>query len=214
MSIGGSKSRSSQRSEQKAEQESEQRSSSNSKTNSESYSRALNAEEVGSYFDKLNSLSSGNLNAFAKGGNAYQGPSIDNVKALGGLGATRINSLIQDRDRINDNYNTDASLSIFQKLRAQQLNNNDANASLDAINKETEAAITQFITSNELEKTKSKRADLDLLAQIYFGGKGQKSGSKSSTSSSSSSYGKSKGKSSGSGSGSGSGSSFSLGFKK
>ena len=150
------------------------------KSKSKSESKVLTPDQVAGYFSKLNSISNGKLNSFAQGDNAYQGASVDQIKSLGGLGATRTNELTQNRDRVNKEYGSDASLSVLQKLRAQQLNNNSANSALDAINKETEAAISNFSVNNDITKNKLRREDLTALANIFFGGKGQNSSGKAS----------------------------------
>lgn len=154
---------------------------SNSKSNQSS--DVLSPDEVSAYFDKINELSGGNLSNFAKGNNAFTGLSPDQIKSLGGLGATRTNQITSERDRVNSDYGADSSLSVAQKLRAQQLNNNSANSNLDAIAKETEAAITGLANSNEINKAKFRREDLSALADIFFGGKGQRSQGSSSSSS-------------------------------
>lgn len=151
------------------------------KSKSKQSSTVLDPDQVASYFSKINDISGGQLNSFAEGDDSYQGATTDEIKALGGLGATRINQLTQNRDRVNKEYGSDASLSVLQKLRAKQLNNDSANSSLDAINKETEAAITNFASNNEITKSNMRREDLTALANIFFGGKGQNSSGKSSS---------------------------------
>jgi hypothetical protein len=58
---------------------------------------------------------------------------------------------------------------VDQKFRAQQLTDRDYTDRLDAIARETEVTKTSLAKDNAL----LNREDLETLAQIFFGGKGQ-----------------------------------------
>ncbi len=156
--------------------ESEQQSSSSNE------SRPLTADEVAAYWDKLNALSSGRLDTFAKHGTT---PLTETqLKSLGGAGATRTNQADQARREALDKILADPSLSLPQRQRATQLTERDYADRMDAIAKETEAALTNLAAS----QATLPREDLHALAQIFFGGKGQRSTGQSSGSGSSSSF--------------------------
>lgn len=184
------------------------------RNNQKSKSAPLTAEDLTGYYDELNALSGGGLDAYAKGGTktvdyqglsdaqiqdtAYQGLSPAQIQALGGLGATRKNEIDVQRERTAEEIAADPSYGVAQKQRARQLSDQDYSARADAIAKETEGAITGMASEeaqrkyqsgrditaalgqeygrryeSQLTKEQQQAKDLQLLAQIFFGGKGQ-----------------------------------------
>ncbi len=151
--------------------------------------------EVRSYYDTVNDLSGGRLNTFATTGTpvtTYNAPTDKQLFDLGGLGATRRRDIERSRMTALDELKADPSLSTFQAQRARQLTNQDAASSIDALDDEIEAAITQIAMQRadreyaaDSANARRLREDMALLAEIFFGGKGQRSeGSASSESSS------------------------------
>lgn len=174
--------------------------SSVSTSNQQYSSDPLSADELGTYFGKLNSLSRGRLNTFARNGTknvAYKGPTNAQVRALGGLGATQKLGIDRAEQEAMDRLAADPSLSVFQKVRGQQLTGQDALEQTQALDKETEAAITALMqdrakTTTEVgfRNAEQRRQDAAALAEIFFGGKGQKSqGTQTSTTTSKGSQG-------------------------
>lgn len=174
--------------------------SSLSTSNQQYTSDPLSADELGTYFGKLNSLSRGRLNSFARGGTKnvnYKGPTNAQVRAMGGLGATQKLDIRRAQQEALDQLGADPSLSAFQKVRGQQLTNQDALQQTQALDKETEAAITALLqdrakatTETGFRNAEQRRQDAAALAEIFFGGKGQKSsGSQTSTTTSKGSQG-------------------------
>lgn len=201
-----------------------------SKSTQSSSSAPLTAAQLEAYYQNLDKLSGGRLKAFATEGTAptdYNGialegeaangrPTIqtaryneltpEQLRAVGGAGETRRLAIERARTRSVEEQASDPSLSVAQRFRARQLTDQDAAAQLDAINKETEAALTgvaseqrgrtlaadsaraeaiNAITQSELGRRYEAALtnagltakDLELLADIYFGGKGQQSSS-------------------------------------
>ena len=134
----------------------------------------------------------------------YQRLEPSQVQALGGLGATRKNEATKARQRALEEVTADPSLSVAQRLRARQLTDDDYNARADAIAQETEAAITGLMSEEALRDWQADQAnatainnisaeerqrayqalldnaelsqrDLEILAQIFFGGQGNHS---------------------------------------
>ncbi len=210
------------------------KSSGKTTTSNNSTSAPLTPEEVAAYYAKLNEQTGGRLSMFAMngtpavnyGGASYTSPGApetasyaaltpDQIKALGGLGATRAADVNRARAEAVQQITADPNLTLAQRQRSTQLNDQDTQARLDAINKETEAAITGLSsqeaqrqyestkaaadTKNAFASTEAQRQytaaseeaarkyqaelaqagltakDLELLANIFFGGKGQTS---------------------------------------
>lgn len=194
------------------------------KSKSKSSTTQLTPDQVAGYFNKLNQVSGGKLSGFARNGTAgqvepfqrldqgtldslnYNQLTPEQLQAVGGAGATRINSANSSRDQAVQEITSDPSLSVYQKQRAKQLTNQETQDRLDAINKETEAAIANLASQQaartfDANKTRADviaqdnarafdaskavadltREDLDALARIFFGGKGSNSSSKSSS---------------------------------
>lgn len=178
---------------------SKSKSKSSSTQTQRSTSAPLSADEVKSYTDTLDAMSGGRLNTFATQGTpatSYAGPTDAQLTNLGGLGAMRRRSIDTARARAIAEATADPTLSVFQRSRVNQLADQDAASQLDAVNQEAEAAVTQAA----FERSKNQyaadaannqrlRDDLALLAEIFFGGKGQRSESTGSATSNSSSRG-------------------------
>jgi hypothetical protein len=205
-------------------------SGSKSKSNQQSQTSQLTPAQVRAYFSDVDEISGGRLSRYATEGTApvdYQGLALageapggrqtiqtasyqqltpDELRAVGGAGETRRFAIERARKQAVGDQAADPSLSVAQRFRARQLTDQDAGDQLDAVNRETEALITQLaggerekaftadaaraqainqITSEELsrryqaelDKAGLTAADLDQLAQIYYGGKGQQSSS-------------------------------------
>lgn len=181
-----------------------------SSTNSGEY----NPTEVQQYYNKINQLSGGRLMKFAHEGTAptdynsvaYKGVTPAQIRALGGLGASQKADLKSNYNDQLAKVGADASLDPFQKQRSSQLDTQDYNTQLGAINKENEANITglaagqaqtKFADSADqsmkdyqarLANNQLTSQDLLNLAQIYFGGKGQYSDGRSFSTHSAGSY--------------------------
>ena len=172
-----------------------------STSTSEQSSDPLSAPELRTYFNQLNALSGGKINTFARRGTpvvTYKAPTNAQVKALGGLGATQKLDINRAQQQALDQLNADPSLSVFQKVRGEQLTNQDALQQRQALDKETEAAITALLqdrakttTETGFRNAEQRRQDAAALAEIFFGGKGQKSKGKSTSTSTGSSIQKS-----------------------
>lgn len=178
---------------------------SGSKSESRSDARGINPAELEEYFTKQNELSGGRLNLFATQGTAatpygganYSATRPRDIKALGGLGATQLNSIRQERQQGRQETAADPSLSIFQRQRTNQLSEQDLDARAAAIRKETEAQIGALTASEAARRTDFSsdeagrkyqagvanraltRDDLAALADIFFGGLTTHSKSKS-----------------------------------
>ena len=139
------------------------------------------------YFSQINANSGGRLNSFAVNGTPavnYAPLTAEELRSLGGAGATRIASAERQQGQATERINADPSLSVFQKQRALQLTGQDASSNIDAINKETEAMIAQLADAQHkaqygaaLNNAGLTAKDMELLAQIFFGGKGSNSSS-------------------------------------
>lgn len=132
-------------------------------------STQLNPDMVAGYFNKINQLSGGKLNNFAT--NGTQSLTNNDIRAVGGQGATRELKTNTLRQQSLNDIMADPSLTVAQKQRAKQLTDQQAQANLDAIAKETEAGLTNV----KLGQQANSRADLETLARIFFGGKGSNS---------------------------------------
>jgi hypothetical protein len=137
---------------------------------------------------------------------SYNELTPEQLRAVGGAGETRRRAIERLRDQAVSDQAADPRLSVAQRFRARQLTDQQAQGDLDAVNAESEAQIAQLaseqrgrtlaadqsraevintITQSELGRryeaalTKAglTAKDLELLANIYFGGKGQVSSS-------------------------------------
>lgn len=172
--------------------------SGSSSQQSQSNSTPLTADEIQTYFNQLDSNSGGRLGAFAQSGTApvnYNGLSEGDLLAVGGAGETRRNAVNDGLISQMDQISNDGSLTYAQRQRSQQLANDSARGDIDAINKEVEAslaALKQAENQNsynaDVRNSQLEAQDLELLANIFFGGKGQTSSSTSSGNSSQSSF--------------------------
>ncbi len=132
----------------------------------------------------------GRLSTFAQQGTPavdYQALTQEDIKALGGLGATRMSQVDEARRQAAAELAADPSMTLYQRQRATQMNNRDTNDRMDAILKETEAAIATMAQEearrqyeSDVNKAKLTREDLEALANIFYGGMGNTSSSKSS----------------------------------
>ena len=161
------------------------------KSKSSSSSKALTAEQVQEYWDQVDSNSGGRLNDFAKNGTQetfFNMLSEDDIRAIGGMGETQRNEIRTSLDNQLSDLNDDASLTTSQRIRASQLANDSASSSLNAINKENEAAATRVLEQQNmadyqarLRNSQLSREDMESISAMFFGGKGQNSSSKSSS---------------------------------
>lgn len=160
------------------------------KQSSDNSSRPLTERELETYFNRVNALSGGRLDTFATQGTpavGYEQLSAEDIRALGGMGATREASAQRAQGQSLEQIGADPSLSVFQRQRARQLTNQDYRDQLDAIAKETEAAITGLKSQEagrgyqaDVANAQRLMADMEALASIYFGAKGNESKSKAS----------------------------------
>lgn len=154
---------------------------------SKSRSDPLSPDEVAAYYQELNRLSGGRLGNFARTGTQavqYDALTPDELRNLGGAGATRRAALRGARADALQGIVSDPSLSVFQRTRARQLTNEEFADRLDAINQETEASLTGLASQENrnaylaaLRNSELDREDLEALANIFFGGKGDTSSS-------------------------------------
>jgi len=138
-----------------------------SKSSSQQESKPLSADELAAYFDRLSGLTGGRLNEFATGGTPQL--TAEQIQAVGGLGADRTRQLNAARSEAVGQITADPNLTIAQRQRSRQLTDEDYNDRLDAILKEIEGQKTGLAQYN----AGLTRDDIALLANIYFGGKGQ-----------------------------------------
>ncbi|TXH47596.1 MAG: tail fiber domain-containing protein [Desulfurellales bacterium] len=87
------------------------------------------------------------------------------LQALGGLGATRTADTERARRQAIEQIASDASLDVFQRGRSRQLTDQDYTARLDAINKETEAAISQLASEQRARTLAAQTANADRALQ-------------------------------------------------
>ena len=180
-SLGGSKSKSKSSSQQSSE------------------SNPLTPNEVKEYYDMLNGITGDRLNNFATQGTSevnYQPLTQEQLVAIGGAGETRRNALNKSLTNQQDQINNDSSLTVSQRTRANQLAHESFNDNMDSINKEVESLMSALMSQENQNTYNAKvrnanitREDLNTIANIFFGGKGQKSKSEGSSSGKSSSFG-------------------------
>ena len=132
-----------------------------------SESKPLSPEELKAYTDQLNLISGGRLNTFATTGTPQLTP--EQIQAVGGLGADRQRALAVARRQAVDQVAADPNLTVAQRQRSTQLTDQDYNDRLAAVTKEAEGLKTGLAQYN----AGLTKEDLKLLADIYFGGKGQ-----------------------------------------
>jgi len=146
-------------------------------------SRPTTPEELQAYFNMIDQTSGGRLGTWATQGTSpthYNQLTQSELQAIGGAGATRHSSLDQGYADQMDQISTDSSMTYAQRNQASQQATDSYNQQADAINKEVEAAMTglasqenQRLYSAELANNQQLAQDLALLAQIFYGGKGQ-----------------------------------------
>lgn len=145
------------------------------KSSGSSQSRPLTPGELQQYYAQLDVNSAGRLGQWAQQGTTPL--TEDQIKAVGGLGETRRVEAQRAREDAIQAIVADPSLTLSQRQRSQQLTGREYADRLDAIAKESEAAKTALARENN----NLTREDLQLLANIFYGGKGQISNSKSSS---------------------------------
>lgn len=145
-----------------------------SSNSSQSSSTMLTPEQLSSYFAELDGLSSGRLGSFAQGAGEYRPVTDDRLRSLGGAGASREAAALKARTDAVGEITADPSMSVFQRQRAKQLVDNDYATRLDAIKKETEA----LQAAGASQQHDSYLKELELLSNIFYGGKGTNSQSR------------------------------------
>lgn len=159
------------------------------KSKSKSSSAPLSPQQVAGYFQQLDRLVGGRLGEFATGGTPatpYEGLTTEQLRALGGAGATRESAAERARRQAIEEIAADPSLTTFQRTRARQLADQDFADRLDAIARETEAGLAEMASEEARRRYEADRLnaaltreDLEALANIFFGGRGQTSSSTS-----------------------------------
>lgn len=153
-----------------------------SKSKSKQTSRPLTADELSGYFNRLNEHSGGRVDDFARNGAGsaqYEALTPEQLRSLGGAGASREAALTDARANAISEINADPSLTTFQRQRARQLTDNDFSSRLDAIKAESEAALAGLASEEQARKYAADKDNRDrlqeelaLLAQLFYGGKG------------------------------------------
>ena len=96
----------------------------------------------------------------------YQELTPEQAMAVGGLGTLREQQARRSNAQTLAQYAADPGLSTFQHLRANQLENQDFNGTLDALNQERESAIVQFLAD---QRAKTLQADLANQSEVNKG---------------------------------------------
>ena len=145
-------------------------------------------------FGGANLLTRGRLGRLAREGTPevdYQALTPEDLRSLGGAGASRELAAQRSHNQAMDQILSDPSLSVAQRQRATQLSDQDYADALDAIAAETEAALVDSASRErarsyeaELANAGIDRQDLELILQAYYGGKGTFGGDKNESSSS------------------------------
>jgi hypothetical protein len=144
----------------------------------------LTPEQLRTYFTEMDVLSGGRLGNFAEGGGEYRPTSDAELRSLGGAGASREAASLKARADAVGEISADPSMSVYQRQRARQLTDNDYSARMDAIKKETEA----LQAAGASQRHDAYLKELELLSNIFYGGKGSNAQSTSSSGSGSSSW--------------------------
>lgn len=147
-----------------------------------SSSSPSSAEDLTTYWNKMNEITGGDLGTWAKDGTApvnydgigedqvrtadYEGLTADQVRAVGGMGATRKNEAEQARRRALEEAAADPNLSVAQRARVSQLTDQDYSARADAIAKETEAALTGLLSQETGRAYEADRANADQVNAV------------------------------------------------
>lgn len=160
-------------------------------SSSQQSSGPISPRRVAGYFRELDKLTGGRLDDFARGGTPtadFNPLNPEQIRALGGLGATRTNQVQDARRQALEEINADASLTLPQRMRARQLTDTDAQNRLDAILKESEGAITQTAERQGLNAFEAAmannlltRGDMEALARMFYGGMAQQGQTSSSS---------------------------------
>lgn len=133
----------------------------------------------------------GRLLNWARNGTAevdYQGLTPEQLRAVGGAGATRLLAVDRAYGDREEQLGSDPSMTLLQRNYARGLNTREATASRDAVNKEVEAALAGVMQEEAkrrydagVRNANLTREDLELLAKMYQGFIGQQSTSSSSS---------------------------------
>jgi hypothetical protein len=91
----------------------------------------------------------------------YRPVSDEQLRNLGGAGATRELSARRARQQAIEELTADPSLTTFQRQRTRQLTDRDYSDALDAIGKETEAALTSAALEQALREQAGRAATAD-----------------------------------------------------
>lgn len=162
---------------------------------SNSWSAPLSARSQGRYWNWLDKKTGGGLNQFALegpqtvnyGGVAnpaqffsrdvtYQGPTDAQIRALGGMGASREDAANKQYQKIVNENNADAGMTLAQRQRSNQLVNQDYTSQVDAIKKETEVGITQaaFERAQQDAAGRMNQSQLDQALAQFMQGEGDR----------------------------------------
>lgn len=147
-----------------------------------SSSNTSTPDDLRGYWEAMNAVSSGAMDEWAQGGTApvtydtidenqvrtadYEGLTADQVRAVGGMGATRKNEAEQARRRALEEAAADPNLSVAQRARVSQLTDQDYSARADAIAKETEAALTGLLSQETGRAYQADRANADQVNSV------------------------------------------------
>lgn len=101
----------------------------------------------------------------------YRPVSDDQIRALGGAGATRELNAQRARQMALDEMSADPTLTVAQRQRSSQMTNRDYTDMLDAIGKESEASLTQALLQQAAAEQAGRQAQAgftaDQAAQVF-----------------------------------------------
>lgn len=96
----------------------------------------------------------------------YNALSPEQVTALGGLGALREQMARRQNAQTLAQYAADPSLSVYQRLRANQLENQNLSGTLDALAQEREAGITGLLSDQALRTLQADTSNQAASTQV------------------------------------------------
>lgn len=131
-----------------------------------SNTRPTGTGEYAGYAAGLDTLTGGRFGKFAKEGTRTL--TAEEIQATAGRRATDVNEVGTRRAQAIAELSANPDATIFQRQDAAQRGNRDVASRLDAINKETEAGIGDLAQYNNGLTS----ADLKLLIEAYYSGKG------------------------------------------
>lgn len=101
----------------------------------------------------------------------YRPVGNDQIRALGGAGATRELNAQRARQMALDEMTADPTLTVAQRQRSSQMTNRDYTDMLDAIGKESEASLTQALLQQAAADQAGRQAQAgftaDQAAQVF-----------------------------------------------